>query len=134
MSDNAGKGRFALPPNLYDVLKDVALIYLPAFGTLYFALAGIWGFGYAEQVMGTVVSVSTFMGVCLKISKTSYDNSDKGKDGVLVVDQSGPTDVYRLDVTTPLDEVADKKTITLKIDNDRRGGSMDPRLIKPSSR
>ena len=56
----------------YDVLKYIAQIVLPALGTLYFALAGIWGFPYGEQIVGTITAVDTFMGVVLKISSDNY--------------------------------------------------------------
>lgn len=56
----------------YDVLKYIAQIVLPALGTLYFALAGIWGLPYAEQVVGTISAVDTFLGVILKISSNNY--------------------------------------------------------------
>ena len=52
----------------YDVLKWIAMYLLPAIGTLYFALAGIWSFPYGEQVVGTVTAVDTFLGVILGIS------------------------------------------------------------------
>ncbi len=61
---------------LYDVLKWIAMILLPALGTLYFALAGIWGFPYAEQVVGTVTAVDTFLGVLLGISTSQYNKSN----------------------------------------------------------
>lgn len=57
----------------YDILKYVAQIILPAIGTLYFALAGIWGFPYAEQVVGTITAVDTFLGVVLGISSANYN-------------------------------------------------------------
>lgn len=56
----------------YDVLKWVAQFLLPALGTLYFALAGIWGFPYGEQVVGTITAVDTFLGVILGISTMQY--------------------------------------------------------------
>ena len=56
----------------YDVLKYIAQIVLPALGTLYFALATIWGLPYAEQVVGTITAVDTFLGVILKVSSDSY--------------------------------------------------------------
>ena len=57
----------------YDILKYVAQIILPAIGTLYFALAGIWGLPYAEQVVGTITAVDTFLGVVLGISSANYN-------------------------------------------------------------
>lgn len=57
---------------LYDKLKWVAQILLPALGTLYFALAGIWGLPYAEEIVGTITAVDTFLGVLLGISTYRY--------------------------------------------------------------
>ncbi len=56
----------------YDVLKWVAQYLLPALGTLYFALAGIWGFPYGEQIVGTITAIDTFLGVILGISSVNY--------------------------------------------------------------
>jgi len=57
---------------VYDVLKWIALILLPALGTLYFALCGIWGFPYGEQIIGTINAVDVFLGVILGISSYQY--------------------------------------------------------------
>jgi imidazoleglycerol phosphate synthase glutamine amidotransferase subunit HisH len=62
---------------LYDVLKYIAQIVLPGIGTLYFALAGIWGFPYGEQIVGTITAVDTFLGVILGISSSNYNKSNK---------------------------------------------------------
>ena len=63
---------------LYDVLKWIAMVLLPALGTLYFALAGIWDLPMGEQVVGTITAVDTFLGVLLGISSVQY-NKDKNK-------------------------------------------------------
>ena len=57
----------------YDVLKWIAMYFLPALGTLYFALSGIWGLPYGEEVVGTVTAVDTFLGVILGISSAKYN-------------------------------------------------------------
>lgn len=57
---------------IYDGLKWVALILLPAVGALYFTLAQIWGLPYAEQVVGTITCVDTFLGALLGISNANY--------------------------------------------------------------
>lgn len=56
----------------YDIMKWIAMYLLPALGTLYFALAGIWGFPYGEQVVGTITALDTFLGVILGISTAQY--------------------------------------------------------------
>lgn len=61
----------------YDVLKYIAQIVLPALGTLYFALAKIWGFPYGTEIVGTVAAVDAFLGALLKISTDQYYNNLK---------------------------------------------------------
>jgi len=64
---------------VYDVLKWIAQILLPACATLYFALAGIWNFPYGEEVVGTITAIDTFLGICLGISSHNY-NLEKGDE------------------------------------------------------
>lgn len=61
---------------VYDVLKWIAQLLLPAIGTLYFALAGIWGFPYGEEIVGTITAVDTFLGVILGISTMNYNKNN----------------------------------------------------------
>ena len=58
---------------VYDVLKWIAMYFLPAIGTLYFALSGIWGLPYGEEVVGTVTAIDTCLGVILGISSANYN-------------------------------------------------------------
>ena len=58
---------------VYDVLKYIALIVLPALGTLYFALAKIWGFPYGAEIVGTISAVDAFLGALLQISTNEYN-------------------------------------------------------------
>ena len=68
-----GEIRMKISNKVYDVLKWIALIVLPAIGTLYFALSGIWGLPYGEEVVGTIVAIETFLGASLGISTTRYN-------------------------------------------------------------
>ena len=58
---------------VYDILKWIAMILLPAIATLYFTLASIWGLPYAEQIVGTITGIDTFLGVILGISTSQYN-------------------------------------------------------------
>ena len=62
---------------IYDILKWISMVVLPAVATLYFALAGIWGFPYGEEIVGTITAVDTFLGVVLGISSAKYHKSEK---------------------------------------------------------
>lgn len=57
---------------IYDILKWIAQILLPAIGTFYFALAGIWHLPFAEEVVGTITAVDTLLGCLLGISSIQY--------------------------------------------------------------
>lgn len=59
----------------YDRLKWIAQILLPAIGTLYFALAKIWDFPYAEEIVGTISAVDLFLGTLLGISTANYNKA-----------------------------------------------------------
>ena len=61
-----------LSDKVYNRLKWVAQYLLPALGTLYFALASIWGLPYGEQIVGTITAIDTFLGVILGISANAY--------------------------------------------------------------
>jgi hypothetical protein len=74
-----------LNSSVYDVLKAIAQIYLPAVGTLYFALAQIWGLPAAEQVIGSIGALDTFLGLVLGLSSSSFNKSDEKYDGDMLV-------------------------------------------------
>lgn len=66
----------AMSNKVYDVLKWIAMYFLPALGTLYFALAGIWSLPYGEEVVGTITAIDTFLGVLLGISTSKYNKNN----------------------------------------------------------
>lgn len=73
---------------IYDKLKFLVQIVLPAIATLYFTLAQIWGLPAAEQVMGTIAAVATFLGITLQISASNFKSSGVFKGGTM---QAVPT-------------------------------------------
>ena len=62
---------------IYDVLKWIALIALPAIATLYTTLATIWGFPYVEQIPDTIMAIDLFIGVLLGISNINYKKTQQ---------------------------------------------------------
>lgn len=65
-----------LPDKIYDILKWVTMIVLPALATAYVGLASIWGWPYADEVAKTTAVVCTLLGALLGISTAQY-NKDK---------------------------------------------------------
>lgn len=57
---------------LYNVLKWIALILLPAISTLIMSLGDIWKIPCKEQVCLTITAIDTFLGALLAISTASY--------------------------------------------------------------
>lgn len=66
---------------VYDVMKWIAIIFLPATGALYFTLSGIWGFPYGEEIVGTISAIGTFLGIILGISTVKYNKDVKSNQG-----------------------------------------------------
>lgn len=60
---------------LYDILKYIAQIVLPAIATLYFALSQIWGLPFGEEIVGTITAIDCFLGALLGISTAQYKKS-----------------------------------------------------------
>lgn len=57
-----------LPNKLYDVLKWVALIALPALSVFYATLANIWNLPFATQIPLTIDAIDVFIGALIGIS------------------------------------------------------------------
>ena len=58
---------------VYDVLKWIAQILLPAVGALYFALADLWGLPFPAEIVGSITAIDAFLGCVLGISSSSYN-------------------------------------------------------------
>lgn len=99
---------------LYNTLKTTALIVLPASGAAYFGLASIWGLPNAEQVVGTITVVDTFLGVILGLSTSSYNKSGAKYDGSFMIENNEDGSFLRLQ-NVPSAAVLTQNEITLKI-------------------
>ena len=66
-----------LNDKIYDILKWLVIIVMPACATLYAALSSVWGWHFAEQVTTTITAVDTFLGAVLCISTVNYHKEDK---------------------------------------------------------
>ena len=64
-----------LNDKLYDILKWVVMIVIPAVTTAYVGLAAIWHFPYAEEVAKTSAVICTLLGALLGISTAQYNKT-----------------------------------------------------------
>lgn len=100
----------------YDIFKWIAQILLPALGTLYFALAGIWGLPKADEVVGTIVALDAFLGILLGISSKLYNQSDARYDGAIVIeDREEGSKLYSLNLNGIPEDLDSKKEASFKI-------------------
>lgn len=67
---------FLLKDSVYNVLKWLVMIVIPACGTAYVGLAAIWAWPYAEEVAKTSAVVCTLLGALLGISTAEYNKQD----------------------------------------------------------
>lgn len=71
----------------YDTLKYISLVILPAIGTLYFAIAQIWGLPYAEEIVGTITAVDAFLGAIVKSASDGYTDEMTEEEAELFEDE-----------------------------------------------
>lgn len=83
--EHAAERTALLSDSTYDFFKNVVQLYLPGLGTLYFAIAAIWGLPFADEIVGTIAAVTVFLGLFLKASVKSYNNDETRFDGFVHV-------------------------------------------------
>jgi hypothetical protein len=70
-----------LPDKVYNVLKWVCLIALPAFAVFYAVIAKIWGLPYEAEIPATINAVAVLIGALIGVShlsiKKGEDNENK---------------------------------------------------------
>lgn len=105
-----------LSNKFYNQLKFIAQILLPALGSLYFSLAGLWGLPAAEQVVGTVVVIDTFLGVLLSLNTQVYNQSDAKYDGAIHLGElDGDQRTFRLELPNTAADIENADEIVLKV-------------------
>lgn len=118
MTNSSTPVPFILSDRAYSILKWVAAIVFPACGTLYFALAQIWGLPSGEQVLGTMLAVQTFLGVVLGISSIQYQNSGAKYDGEINVQKTHEDKmVASMELKGHPEELLQKDKATFKINS-----------------
>lgn len=65
-----------LPDKIYDILKWVTMIVLPALATAYVGLSAIWGWPYADEIAKTTAVICTLLGALLGISTAQYNKTN----------------------------------------------------------
>ena len=77
-----------LKDGVYDILKWLVIIVLPAAAVFYSRLAGAWGWPYAEAIKETIIALQAFLGAIIGVSTASY-YADQAKQPTIGIDEEG---------------------------------------------
>lgn len=106
-----------IPSNaLYDVLKYIAQIVLPAVATLYFALSEIWGLPNGAEVVGSIVALDAFLGILLGISTASYNKSDQKYIGTIDIHEDEVSKTFSLNMNEDPYDLEKRKEVIFKVE------------------
>lgn len=116
-SENSAKpSQLIFKNRTYDILMYVAQILLPACGAFYFSLASIWNLPDAEEVVGTITVVDTFLGALLMLSSRVYNDSDAKYDGVVhIQDTNEEVRKMSMQLNATPEELETKRDISFKV-------------------
>ena len=66
-----------LPDKVYNILKWICLICLPALAVFYFTLAKIWGLPYGAEITATINAIAVLIGALIGISQIQINKDNK---------------------------------------------------------
>jgi len=72
-----------LSDKVYNTLKWVTMVFLPAIATLYIALSDIWYLPYGQEVAGTIMAIVMFLGIFIQINTIQYKVKVLREQGIL---------------------------------------------------
>lgn len=104
-----------LGDKIYNVVKNGAMVVLPALSAFYYALATIWGWPEPEKVVGTLAALNVFLGVVAVVAKVLYDKSGAGFDGTVDLQHVDGQKTVVMDIQTHPEDMLSQKTVTLKV-------------------
>jgi len=114
MTTDSPPNGFLLGDKVYNYLKRLVQIILPATSTLYFTLGSIWDLPAVEQVIGTIAAITIFLGVLLGLSTKTY-NSNARYSGTIIIGQGETGKLYSLELEDDPESLDDKNEITFKV-------------------
>lgn len=131
MADHAATPKFILPKLSYDVLKPITTTVLPGLSALYIALATLWGFPNAREIVGTITAVNVFLGLLVTLSSHQFQKTVEdipeitpvqieGYDGTFKVGDPQDPSTFTMSLDAGPEELATKDAIVFKVDRSSR--------------
>lgn len=119
MSNEEQKTFFQMSDKTYDFLSGLVKYVLPGLATLYLALSALWVLPYGEQVAGTLMAFTAFLGIILGISKSNYlaqPDPEPEYDGDVYIDMMEEgEDLLTVALELPVDDVRFRDNLNLKV-------------------
>ena len=117
----AQQPQLLLSNRIYDLLKPVVTMVLPGLGTLYYAVALIWHLPKAEEIVGTVAALTTFLGLFMGVSTAAYNKSDSKYAGVLnvITPSDGSQQTLSVGLNQHPDVIQQMKAVTFQVNSNQ---------------
>lgn len=65
---------------VFDIIRLVGELILPALATLYAALGAIWGWPYIEAIVGTLAAITAFIGAIVNGLRKAYNKKEENNE------------------------------------------------------
>lgn len=104
-----------LSNNVYDRLKQVAAVVLPALAVFYITVAPFWGLPKQEEVAGTLMAIDLLLGAVLMVLNRVFMNSDARFDGAVTVLPGDEEDTSSLRVQLDPAAILNKDEVTVRV-------------------
>ncbi len=101
--------------SVYNAIKWVITIALPATGALYYGLAQVWHFPHADDISGTINVLIVFLGMLIGYSTRQYNKYGGGTDGDLNVNEVDGEKYLSLGVKKSVEAMTAKDTVSLRV-------------------
>lgn len=110
-----------LGDSAYSRLKNSTTIVVPAVSALYFTLAQIWHLPKAEEVVGSMAALNTFLGVVLGVSTRSYNRSDTKYAGIIEVEDTPDATELKFVINEAAKPLEHQPEVTFRVDSSSTG-------------
>lgn len=74
-TENNDQKKLLTSNHTYDIIKDSITLGIPGVTAFYAGMAILWGWPFAEQIVGSGALLATGLGVFLKIAGKRYETS-----------------------------------------------------------
>ena len=104
-----------LSNSVYDKLKQVAAIWLPALAVFYITVAPFWGLPKQEEVAGTLIALDLLLGTGLTVLSSRYKKSDARFDGAIDLAEGDEPNTTAMNFRIDPNAVYDKDEVLVKV-------------------